>query len=320
MSLWILFFLFLTLFFFGFFILQWISGNDESTSRRLDHLLGEKASDEEKKIQLERRQRLSDVPFFERILLKIKPVRNFQIWLRQSGLGISPGTFILSVLFWGSLPIALFVISRHEGVILPILVSLMMGSLPIVIAMFKRADRKKKFSAAFPDAVSRMASSLRAGYSLQMALESVIENLDNIVGYELKKVITEMEVGQSFEVSLKKMLGHIDTPDLRLFIASVTIQRESGGNLAELLDHLEATIRERFQLQRELGAASAQARLSGIILSLLPIFVGFFVYLVHPDYMMFLFEDEVGRKLLWISVTGQTLGILCIRKIVKIEI
>jgi tight adherence protein B len=165
-----------------------------------------------------------------------------------------------------------------------------------------------------------MSSALRAGFSLQMAFEAVTEDAPSVIVETFREVLAEMEVGQSFEEALKKMLERVDTAELRLFVSSVIIQRESGGNLAELLDNLEATIRERFELQRELISATAQARFSGLILSLLPIFVGGIVYLINKPYMMTLFEDPAGKQLLTIAVCMQLLGFFVIYKIVNIKI
>jgi len=178
----------------------------------------------------------------------------------------------------------------------------------------------KRFSKSFPDAVARMSSSLYAGYSLQMAFEAVVENADSIVAEEFRKILAEIDVGQNFETALKRILERMDTADLRLFVAAVLIQRESGGNLAELLNNLEATIQERFALHRELEAATSQAKLSGIVLSLLPVGVGIIIYFIHQDYVTFLLNDPAGKNLLRLSVFGQIMGIIAIRKIVKIQI
>lgn len=270
-------------------------------------------------LTMNHRERFSDLPVLDQWLRRNGPLRKFYFWFRQSGLPVSFGAFLLSIscLFLAGFTFVFLV--SGENILLTTACSGVITGLPLFFVHMKREKRKKLFSAAFPDAVSRMSSSLRAGYSLQMALEAVVEDSRNLVSEEFKKVAEEMEVGQGFETALKKILHRMDTPELRLFIASVAIQRESGGNLAELLENLESTIRERFQLRRELNAATSQAKFSGIVLSLLPVFVGFFVFLIHRDYIMFLFNDPAGKIIFRICVTGQIIGILCIRKIVKIE-
>ena len=193
------------------------------------------------------------------------------------------------------------------------------GTIPFLYVQNRRQHRRKLFCRGFPDAIARLANSLRAGYSLQMAIEAMIEEADSLIAGEFRLVLAEMEVGQNFEVALQKMIERIDTPDLRLFIASVTIQRESGGNLAEILDNLELTIRDRFALQKELEAATAQAKLSGLVISLLPIFVGIFIFFIHREYILFFFQDPMGKNLFWCAMIGQVMGMLTIKKIVSIQ-
>lgn len=178
----------------------------------------------------------------------------------------------------------------------------------------------KRFSGLFPDAIAVMASSLRAGHSLQIAFETVVNESGDIIAQEFKSVLSEFGVGQNFEEALKGILTRVDTPELRLFISAVILQRETGGNLAELLDNLELVIRDRQELKRELKSSTAQARLSGMILSLLPVFVGLVLYFIHRDYVLFFFQDSIGTKLLAGAVIGQMLGIAFIQKIVHIEL
>ncbi|MBI4115840.1 MAG: type II secretion system F family protein [Candidatus Omnitrophica bacterium] len=311
--------------FFTFFSVSWafsraVQRSHDEVTERLIRRLRDDPEDRQMRVHLERDQRLSNVPFLDRILRKINPIKNFQSWIRQSGLSLSPGILILISLLLGMISFLLFTYPRKDFGSAIIFTPLFMA-IPFGFVALAKNRRTKKFSEDFPDAISRMASSLRAGYSLQMALDAVIEDGGTgVVVDEFRKVRAEMELGQSFEEALKKMIERVDTTELRLFICSVIIQRESGGNLAELLDNLESTIRQRFELQRELQSATAQARLSGIVLSFLPVFVGFFVYFIHPDYVLFLFNDPVGIRLFWMCVAGQIMGVFTIKKIVDIKI
>ena len=271
------------------------------------------------KMRMERRDQLSALPLFDRILRRISPVKRLRTWIRQSALPMAPAVFLLATALLSSG--TFFVLSTlHQKGTGVWIISLCAAVIPFGFVQIKRHQRIKKFSAAFPDAVSRLASSLRAGYSLQMAVEALTEDTSNLVSREFCTVLSQLQVGQSFEAALQAILERMDTPDLRLFIASVIIQRESGGNLAELLDNLEITIQERFALQRELSAATSQARFSGIVLSLLPVFVAAFVYFIHRDYILFFFQDPVGQALLKGCAAGQALGMWSIHKIVSIQI
>ena len=269
-------------------------------------------------IKLERKERLSDVPLFNRILQKISKTKKLQNLIDQSGLNISVGVFLLFSIFLGSLCFFL-VFLLGLNLLVASLCSAVLSVLPFFVVHFKRANRIKMFSIRFPDSIALIASSLRAGHSLQMAIGTVVEERSDIVSIEFQKVLSEVEVGQNFEEALKGMLKRIDTPDLRLFISAVILQRETGGNLAELLDNLENVIRERQELRRELKATTAQARLSGTVLSLLPVFVGIFIFLINKNYILFFFNDAVGTKLLFMCFVGQVMGVLFIRKIVQLE-
>ncbi len=270
-------------------------------------------------VKIEKKERLSDLPFFNRFLKELIGARKLQSLLTQAGFALTLGTFILLSLLLGALGFFLMVILQAKLFITLIAASVISIS-PTCYALLQRKERMKKFSNHFPDAIGMLASSLRAGYSLQMALGTIVEGGETILASEFSQILYELEVGKNFEEALKNILNRIDTPDLRLFISAVILQRETGGNLAELLDNLEGVIRDRQQLKRELKAATAQARFSGIVLSLLPIFVGFFVYLVHPDYILFFFRESIGVKLLIGCGIGQVLGLLSVQKIVNIEL
>ena len=303
-----------------FFLISSFSSRSSEEERLVQKIRGLSFDLEKNKniIRLEKRDRMSDVPFYDLILKKIKPVQRLKVFVRQSGSSISPGIVILVVPLLG-LTTFLIGLSIHLPSVVSFCLTAGVMGIPFGIFGFKRSRRFKRFTEAFPDAVSRMASSLRAGFSLQMAFETVAEDTANIVGQEFKIVVTELEIGQSFEEALKRILERIDTPEIRLFISSVILQSGSGGNLAELLDNLEKTIRERFELKRELEAASAQAKLSGLVLSFLPVFVGFFVFMIHRDYILFFIKDPAGKILLGLSAVGQVLGISIIQRIVHIE-
>ncbi len=270
-------------------------------------------------VSIERRGVISAMPFFNRLLSRSQQIFRLQAWIRQAGFQFSPGVFLL---FSATLGLACFLLTQISGTALmpSILLTGMTTWLPTGVLNFLRSRRQLAFSRQFPDAIGRMVSSLRSGYSLQMALEAVSENRDTLAAQEFGEVRAELDLGQSFEQALEKMLDRMDTAELRLFVSAVKIQRESGGNLADLLDNLEGTIRERFELQNELRSATGQARLSGIILSLLPVFVATVLFFVNRDYILFFVRDPAGRALLWASVLSQLAGIWMIRKIISIKV
>lgn len=311
----IMFFFFI--FFLGLSVFNITRAQEAELKAKIEHRL-KRTNFPLTEVKLDKKDRLSDLPLFNRILQKIGRVKNLKTFMEQAGLSISVGVFLLFSLVISALSFFLICWCGAPPLIATVCAA---GSffIPALYLHFKRLSRVKMFSDRFPDSIALIASSLRAGHSLQMAIGTVTEENRDLVAFEFQRVLSEIEVGQNFEEALKGMLRRMDTPELRLFISAVILQRETGGNLAELLDNLEAVIRERQELKRELRAATAQARLSGTVLSLLPVFVGFFIFVINHNYIMFFFEDSLGTKLLFLCFVGQVLGILSIRKIVQLD-
>jgi tight adherence protein B len=310
------------LFFFVFFLGLSISNIVQAQEKELKAKIEDRLKNSNKTItaiRIAKQERLSDMPFLDRLLQRMVVIKKIQNFISQSGLSMSIGSFFLLSLVLASFVFCVSVLFRSD-------LWLSFGSafsfmlLPFLYIAFKRGNRIKRFSNRFPDSIGLIASSLRAGHSLQMAIETVVEDGKDVVAFEFRQVLSQVEVGQNFEDALKGMLTRVDLPELRLFISGVILQRETGGNLAELLDNLEFVIRERQQLRNELKSATAQAKFSGIILGLLPVFVGFFVFLIDQKYATFFLNEPIGHKLLGATLISQTLGILWIRKIVQIDI
>lgn len=297
----------------------WVGDGQVVSKDRLHRYLPPSQNVSAESVSLEKTNHLSELPILNRFLSQTALWGSCLKWIRQSGMNMSLGVFLLLTAVLATAPPVLLSALHVGSSTSALMMGLSFASIPFLIVQSKRKKRQKAFEKAFPDAIGRLASSLRAGYSLQIAVENLVKDVENIVGEEFRHLLTELEVGQPFETALSKMTDRIDTADLRLFIASVTIQRESGGNLSTLLCNLEHTIRERFQLRRELAAATGQAKLSGLVLSLLPVFVAIFVYMIHKEYILFFFEDPAGKTLFWMAVWGQALGMFTIRKIIKIE-
>lgn len=169
------------------------------------------------------------------------------------------------------------------------------------------------------DALDMMASSLRAGYSFNQALDTVGREMPRPINEEFQKVTKEMSYGISIDTSLKKMLERLPLDDLELVITAVVIQRQIGGNLAEILDNISGTIRERIRLKGEVRALTAQGKISGAIASLAPVFFAVFMFFNSPEHIKVLFSDDLGQRLVLLAVVGQVLGIICVRRIIDIK-
>ena len=176
------------------------------------------------------------------------------------------------------------------------------------------------FEREFPEALDLLTRAIRAGHPLTAGLSMVGEEGPEHAAEEFRKSFEEHRYGLPFEDALLGLVDRVGLVDVRIFATAVLIQRESGGNLAEILDKLGQTIRDRFTIRRQLRVYTAQGRLSGYTLAALPIVVGTLIYLIEPEYVSMLFTETIGRLLLVVALVMQFLGYLWIRKIVNIEI
>jgi tight adherence protein B len=172
----------------------------------------------------------------------------------------------------------------------------------------------------FPEALEMFARSLRAGHSFTGAIQLVAQEMPDPIGPEFSKVFEEQNLGIPLRQALIGMTDRVDILDVKFFVTAILIQRETGGNLAEIIDKIAYVIRERFRVQGQLKIFTAQARLSGFILSLLPIGVAVLIWILNPEYLKPLWFERTGRFMIAVAVTLQILGMLAIRKIIRIKI
>lgn len=192
---------------------------------------------------------------------------------------------------------------------------------PFIVIKMKAGKRLNLFTAQLPDALALIASSLRAGHSLPSAFTLVTQELPEPVCSVFRSASEDINLGRSTKEALDTMTSLMPgSIDLRFFVTAVLIQREIGGNLAEILDSLNNTIRERFKLLGQLKSQTAQASLSGLILALAPVFIGGVIYLLNPQYMEPLFTSSLGKMAIGLAVFLGIVGFLIIRKITNIRV
>lgn len=192
--------------------------------------------------------------------------------------------------------------------------------LPYLYLRRRRKLLAEAFERDLPEALDLLTRAIRAGHPLSAGLRMVAEEGPERAAEEFRKSFEEHRFGLPFEDALLGMVDRVGLVDVRIFATAVLIQRESGGNLAEILDKLSSTIRDRFAIRRQLRVYTAQGRLSGYTLAALPVVVGFLIYLIEPAYVMLLFTETIGQVLLGAAFVLQFFGYLWIRKIVNIEI
>lgn len=194
------------------------------------------------------------------------------------------------------------------------------AALPVMFLRFKRSRRLKKFSTAMPDAIDLMARSLRAGHSIGAAIEVVAEQSAEPLASEFARVFQQQRFGLRFRDALLEMADRVPSPDLHFLITAILVQRETGGDLTEILDRTTHVIRERVRIEGEVKVYTAQGRLTGWILSLLPVALLILINFVSPGYSRLLFHDPTGQKLLYAAGGFIVLGAFIISKIVDIKV
>jgi len=270
---------------------------------------------------------IKETPPFERFISQIVFLRNLDKKLDHAGLKISVAMFLLIVVaaalfgFIAGLYLAiLWKMSAIWIVLLALLFSVAITSLPFLYLAILKNKRVQKFTELFPDALTMIARSLRAGHSFTSAIELVGTEVSEPVGSLFKTAYDQQLLGLRINEALNNMTERIESLDLRFFTTAVAINSEVGGNLAEILDKLAATIRERIKIRRQVKVYTAQARMSGYILAALPIITFFLINLLHPGYENPLLKEDQGKIMLIVAAVLQVVGFFVIRKIINIKI
>lgn len=270
-------------------------------------------------IDLRKDELLSSIPWLNRRLLHIQLVPHLQRLLDQADLKWTVGKLLAACGLCGLVPG--YLIQLRYGHVLPaLLIGLLTASAPILWALWKRAKRMDLFVKQLPEGLDLMVSGLRAGHSLISAMGLVANECPDPLGSEFRACFEEQNFGLELKTAFHNLVRRIPVQDLKIVTSAIMIQKESGGNLAELLDKASTTIRERFRLKRQIKVHTAAGRMTGLILSLLPVFLGIVLYFMNPVLMSVLWKTPVGIKLLCVSVGMTIFGGLVIYKIVDIDV
>lgn len=245
--------------------------------------------------------------------------RNFSLWFEQANVTMSASRFfgICGVLAGVGMVVGV-VMGMHPGLV-P-LVGIGTGLLPVVWLKMRRSRRFSKFAKQLPDSLELIARALRAGHSLQSGFHLVAEESSDPIATEFQRAFEEQNLGIPLDEALKSMTERMPNLDLRFFVTAVILQRQTGGDLAEILDKIGHLIRERFEIFGQVQALTGEGRLSGVVLLGLPPALFAAVYHLNADYVMPLFTDPLGKQMLAGAVIMQLFGALVIRKIVNIQV
>ncbi len=244
--------------------------------------------------------------------------------LARADVRMTVGEFLLLrfLVAAGGFGVGFLILSRFApalGVLLGIVVALIGYAVPYLWLSFKAKQRQKKFVNQLGDTITLMANSLRAGYSLLQTMEMVSREVPDPMGTEFRRVVREVGLGISHQEAMQNLLRRVPSDDLDLLITAINIQHEVGGNLAQILTTIGHTIRERVRIKGEIGVLTAQVRISGYIITAMPVALGAIIFLMNPSYMMGLFVwPYICMPIA--SVVMIILGYFAMRKITSIEV
>jgi len=270
-------------------------------------------------VDIRKDELLSAIPWINRWLLKIELAPRLRTLLYQAGLKWTAAGLLLMSAACFALP-AYMAYLRSGAVAFGVLIGLIAGSMPLVYVFHKRRSRFNEIEQELPEALDLMVSALRAGHSLVAALRLVAYESPQPLGGEFRICFDEQNYGLELRTAMDNLVTRVPLQDLRIVVTAILIQKESGGNLAEVLDKASYVIRERFRLRRQVRVHTAQGRMTGWILSFLPLVLGVALYFVNPDTMSILWKRPIGIKLLYTSGIMTFTGALIIRKIVNMEV
>jgi tight adherence protein B len=262
---------------------------------------------------------LSAIPWINRLLSQIELAPRLHRLLNQSELKWTASGFLLLSASCFTIP-AYLAYLRSGVIILSILIGLFTSCAPLAFVFHKRTHRLYRFEEQLPQALDLMVSALRAGHSIISALSLVARESAEPIGGEFQICFDEQNYGLELRSAMDNLVTRIPLQDVRIVVTAILIQRESGGNLAEVLDKASYVIRERFRLKRQVRVHTAQGRLTGWILSFLPLALGVGLYFINPHVMSILWTRPIGVKLLYTSAAMTLIGALIIRKIVNMEV
>ena len=319
------FLLFVALLFAALVLLMWgvyagwlahRSPEAERIARRLRSVIGNETRQSD--ITIVKERRLSDNPELDALLRRAPVTRRLDRMLMQAGARQLVSGLLAMCAGCALAGLLLALVLRLPGIAVPVL-ALGAGSLPLMRLARSRDARLAKFELQLPDALDMMSRAMRAGHAFPTALKLVADEMPAPLGEEFKIAFDEVNFGVAMGDALNALAQRLPSMDLQYFVVAVLIQRESGGNLTELLTSISAIIRDRLKLAGTVRVLSAEGRISAWVLCLLPFGAGAMMTLANPDTMSVLVTDPAGRKMLGMAATMMVVGVLAIRKIIRIR-
>lgn len=266
-----------------------------------------------------RQRKLSDVPVLDKIFLKITGIEYFDRLLHQANVKYPLSVFVLLSIILGMSGL-IGSLQLTENIWVSIIAFVFFACVTFLFIYRKKKKRMKKFEAQLPDAIDLIARSLKAGHAFSTGLKLVADEYDDPLGPEFALALDEINFGTSFSDAMKNLSNRVDCPDMKFFVISVILQRETGGKLAEIIENISHIIRERFKLENKIRTLSAEGRISMMVLVLLPFIILFLIYLINPEYIMTLFVEPTGQIMVTIAGFMMMLGVIVMKKMTNIKV
>ena len=239
--------------------------------------------------------------------------------IEQSGVNTTPSAIIIASLA-ADATLALLAWTFAANLLVALVAGIVGLTLPFFWLMRRRSVRLKRFEEQFPEALDLLSRAIRAGHAFQTAMGMVGDELPAPVGTEFKKTFDRQNFGLPLRDAMNELADRVGILDVRFFVTAVAIQRETGGNLSEILDNLAHVVRERFKIQRQVRVHTAHGRFTGYVLLGLPAALAVALSFISPDHMKLLFTDRLGQMMVAVAIVLQTVGFIWIRQVIKIEV
>jgi tight adherence protein B len=270
-------------------------------------------------LALLRDEMLSQIPALDNLLRRSSRISSLQTMLSQANLKMRAGNILILCVASGAA--AGLVVLLFSGFPQFVWLGVILGALmPYSYASYRRTKRFQQFEELFPQAIDTLARAVRAGHAFTTALELIANELAEPVASEFRKLFEEQKFGLPVRDALINLTERIPLVDVKFFVTAVMLQRETGGNLAEILDNLSYVIRERFKIMRQVRVYTAQGRLTMMLLMGLPPIIVVTMLIMNPTFIHPLFADPLGHTLVVAGITLQTIGYFVIRKIIQIQV
>lgn len=270
-------------------------------------------------VDIVRKRMLSEMPWLHSFLLKIARIHELDRLLEQANTRMPLGFFVLLSLLLAATVFAGGRMIRMNLVIV-VIFALLSAYMPFLYLLFLKRKRMAKFQEQLPDVLDLIARALKAGHAFSGGLKMVAEEFGDPIGTEFSKTLDEINFGVGVDQAMKNLAQRVDCPDLQFFVVSVIIQRETGGNLAEILQKIASLVRERFKLYGKIRSLAAEGKLSAIVLLALPPLIAIYMTIVSPDYIGLLFRDPIGITMLCGAAAMMIAGVIVMKRLITIKV